>query len=56
MTFLKRAVAPTQTDCLGVGADLGRLMMEQAVAGQGQLVPCDSRECAEETVSLIGSA
>ena len=45
-----------ETDCLAVGAEIGRLMIEQAVAGQGQRVPRDALECAEETATLTGSA
>ena len=32
-----------ETECLAVGAEMGRLMMEQAVAGQGLRVPPQSR-------------
>jgi len=45
-----------ETDCLAVGAEMGRLMIEQAVAGQGQRVPRDALQCAGETASLTGSS
>lgn len=45
-----------ETDCLAVGAEVGRLMIEQAVAGQGERVPKDALQCAEETAVLTGSA
>ena len=45
-----------ETDCLAVGAEMGRLMIEQAVAGQGQRVPRDALKCAEETAALTGSS
>ena len=45
-----------ETDCLAVGAEMGRLMIEQAVAGQGERVPKGALQCAEETALLTGSA
>lgn len=45
-----------ESDCLAVGAEMGRLMIEQAVAGQGERVPIDALQCEAETASLTGSA
>lgn len=45
-----------ETDCLAIGTEMGRLMIEQSVAGQGQRVPRDALECAEETAALTGSS
>lgn len=44
-----------EAECLAVSDEIGRLMIEQAVAGQGQRVPRDSLTLAEETASLTGS-
>lgn len=45
-----------EADCLAVGEEVSRLMMEQAVTGQGERVPRDALQCEAETASLTGSA
>lgn len=45
-----------ETDCLTISEEIGRLMIEQAVAGQGQQVPPDSLTHDGESAALTGSA
>ena len=44
-----------ESDCLSVGNELGRLMIEQSVAGQAGKVPKASLDCPDETVPIIGT-
>lgn len=45
-----------ETDCLAVSNEIGRLMMEQAVAEQGQRIPRDALQCEAETAILTGAS
>lgn len=45
-----------EADCLAVSNEIGRLMMEQAVAEQGQQIPREALECEAETAALTGAS
>ena len=45
-----------ESDCIALSDEIGRLMIEQAVAGQGRRVPRDSLKRDAETACLTGSA
>jgi hypothetical protein len=44
-----------ETDCLAIGNEVARLMMEQAVTGQGEHVPRAALQCDTEQASLTGA-
>ena len=44
-----------ESDCLSVGNELGRLMIEQSIVGQAEQVPKTSLDCPEGTAALTGS-
>ena len=44
-----------ESDCLSVGNELGRLMIEQSIVGQAGQVPKASVDCPDGTAALIGS-
>lgn len=44
-----------ESDCLSVGNELGRLMIEQSIIGQAEHVPKASVDCPDGTAALIGS-
>ena len=44
-----------ESDCLSVGNELGRLMIEQSVSGQASHVPKGSTDCPDGAAALIGS-
>mgnify|MGYP001795011587 CR=1 FL=1 len=44
-----------ESDCLTVGNELSRLMMEQSIIGQADQVPKASVDCSDGTAAIIGS-
>lgn len=44
-----------ESDCLAVGDEMARLMIEQSVEGQARRVPAGSLECPDETAAIVGS-
>lgn len=44
-----------EEDCVAVGYELARLMIEQSVAGQVQQVPDEALSCSGETAVVLGS-
>lgn len=47
--------AEIEGDCVAVGSELARLMIEQSVEGQVPRVPGEALACSGETAAVVGS-